>query len=444
MRKQKVLLSIIIVMAVVLTILSITHSIKNKPASKIVVPAPAVAVTSNTSFKIRPLTDIHYEPSPSRLKQGEYLTKGILQCFTCHSPRDWAVPGAPPVADKLGSGGTIVNEDNTSQVIAPNITSDNETGAGNWTDDMFVRAIREGVGHDGRALSWQMPFYFFRNLTDEDLASVIVYLRSLPAVKNVVPPTKLTKDQRAEMEKLIGSLRQPTSRAAFSDPTKRGKYLVTLGECVACHTSHAEYNNPGLFGGGNFIERFGRKTFSANITTNPAGMDYGPVGFISVMHTGKGGTLSPIMPWIAFKNISDDDLKAIYNYIATMPPSTHYVSNQQPFTHCAICEMENGLGEKNRREILTGIKLNPDLYDQYAGTYWNEEEQASYIIQRDKNKLVGMPRENVPKTELIPQSELHFSAPGWALAISFVKGKNGRVTGLVEDTDFGRSFKKIK
>jgi len=272
---------------------------------------------------------------------------------------------------------------------------------------------------------------------------VVVYLRSLPAVHHVVPPTKLTKDQRSQMEHLIGSLRQPTSRAEFSDPTKRGKYLVTLGECVACHTSHAEYN-PGLFGGGNFIERFGRKVFSANITTNPAGMDYGPVGFLSVMHTGKGGTLSPIMPWIAFKNISDDDLKAIYDYIGTMPKSSHYISNQQPFTRCAICGMEHGLGEKNKREVPIGIKLNPDLYDKYAGTYWNEEDQATYIIQRDKNKLVGMPWENGPKTELIPQSELHFAAPGWALAISFVKGENGPATGLVEDTDFGRTFKRIK
>jgi mono/diheme cytochrome c family protein len=150
------------------------------------------------------------------------------------------------------------------------------------------------------------------------------------------------------MEKLVSSLKEPVSRKEFADPGKRGKYLVTLGECVACHTSHAEYN-PGLFGGGNFIERFGLKAFSANITKSPAGMDYGPVGFLSVMHTGKGGTLSPIMPWVAFKNISDDDLNAIYAYIATMPTSSHYVTNQLPFTQCAICGMEHGLGKKNKR-----------------------------------------------------------------------------------------------
>jgi mono/diheme cytochrome c family protein len=443
MKHHKNILPIIISTALLLLIVVVFFSIKKKLDDKPAISAPFSKVPENESFKIRPLTNIHYERTPQRLKQGEYLTNGILQCFTCHSPRNWEAPGGPPIASKLGSGGTIVNQDSTRLVIAPNITSDKETGAGSWTDDMLARAIREGVGHDGRALSWQMPYYFFRNLTDEDLASVIVYLRSIPPVHNVVPPTNLPKEERSEREKSVSSLRQPVSRTEFADPMKRGKYLVTLGECVACHTSYAEYN-PGLFGGGNFMDRFGHKAFSANITINPSGIAYGPEGFIFVMRTGKGGTLGPIMPWVAFKNMNDDDLKAIYAYLGTMPTSKHYISNQQPFTHCAICGMEHGLGSKNKREKPTGINLDPDLYDQYTGTYLDEEYNAFYIIRRDKNKLIGMPRENGPKTELIPESELHFFAPGWPLAVSFVKDKNGRVTQLVEDSDFGRAYKKIK
>ena len=66
-------------------------------------------------------------------------------------------------------------------VFAPNITPDPETGAGNWTDDQLARAIREGVGHDGRALFPFMPYQDFRFYSDEDLASIIVYLRSSAA-----------------------------------------------------------------------------------------------------------------------------------------------------------------------------------------------------------------------------------------------------------------------
>ena len=52
------------------------------------------------------------------------------------------------IAEKIGSGGTILIDDSTTLAIAPNITPDKETGAGTWTDDMLARAIREGVGHD--------------------------------------------------------------------------------------------------------------------------------------------------------------------------------------------------------------------------------------------------------------------------------------------------------
>jgi len=229
----------------------------------------------------------------------------------------------------------------------------------------------------------------------------------------------------------------------LSDSIKRGRYLVRLGECVGCHTSHAEYN-PGIFAGGNYIERFGRNAFSANITSDESGIPYGPEGFIFVIRTGKGGLLSPIMPWISFKNMNDEDLRAIYNYLRTFPPAKHSVNSQAPFTHCAICGMDHGLGNKNKREIPAGIKLNPDLYDQYAGTYLDEEYGSTYIISKEGNKLVGQPWENAPKTELIAQSELHFIGPGWVLGFSFVKDKNGQVAQLIEDSDYGRTFKKIK
>ena len=397
----------------------------------------------NDSFRVRSLTNIKYERTPERLKRGEYLTTGLLQCLTCHSPRNWDAPGAPPVYEKKGSGGTILFEDSASRISAPNITPDMETGAGTWTDDMLARAIREGVGHDGRALNWQMPSSTFRNLPDEDLASVIVYLRSLPPVHNVVLPVKMYAAEKSEIEKSLWPLTEPVEMPDLSDSLKRGRHLVRLGECAGCHTSHAEYN-PGIFAGGNYIDRFGSKVFSANITADSSGIPYGAAGFIFVMRTGKGGTLSPTMPWAAFKNMTDNDLKAIYAYLLTVPPAQHYVNNQQPFTHCAICGMEHGLGDKNKRKKPAGIKLDPKVYDQYAGTYFNEQWNNSYIITRNGNMLFGKQWETGPATELIPQTELRFLAPGWVLPINFIKDKDGRIMQLAEETDYGRVFKKIK
>ncbi len=442
MRNDKHFLTTIVLTAFILTVVVIFFSINKKPVDKVVEPISVTKLAANDTFRVRPLTNVKYERTAQRLNQGEYLVLGVLECFVCHSDRDWDAPGAPPIVKKYGSGHFFF-EDSTSRITAPNITPDNETGAGKWTDDMFARAIREGVGHDGRALSYHMPYADFKNLSDEDLASVVVYIRSIPPVHNNLLQTKIPAGERSGIERSLTPITQPILAPDFSDPKKRGRYLVGLASCAVCHTSWAEYN-PGLFAGGNLIDHEHGKAFSANITSDPSGMAYGVEGFIFVMRTGKGGTLSHNMPWVAYKNMTDDDLKAIYKYLGTIPPSQHYISSQLPFTHCAICGLEHGLGEKNKRARPGGIKLDPDLYNLYAGTYLNEEFNSTYTIFREGNKLFGQAWENAPKTELIPQSEVHFLAPGWRLPVSFVKDKMGNVIQLVEDSDAGLVWKKIK
>jgi hypothetical protein len=67
-------------------------------------------------------------------------------------------------------------------LYALNITCDKETGIGSWTDDQIARAIREGIGCGDRALFPTMPYQKFRHLSDEDLASVVAYIRTVPPV----------------------------------------------------------------------------------------------------------------------------------------------------------------------------------------------------------------------------------------------------------------------
>ena len=75
----------------------------------------------------------------------------------------------------------------------------------------------------------------------------------------------------------------------------------------------------------------------------------------------------------------------------------------------------------------------------------NEEDSSSYTVIKQGDTLIAMsPWTNGAKTEMIPQSELHFMAAGWPVGVSFIKNKNGDITGLAEDTDYGRIFKKIK
>src|SRR5215475_729230 len=138
----------------------------------------------------RALTDRKFESTQTRLIRGQYLVDGVAGCFGCHSDPDWSKPGAPPMAGREGAGHIWADQD-MPWLVAPNITPDKETGIGNWSDDTLARAIREGIGHDGRALFPAMPYQSYRVMSDEDLASIIVYLRTVPPVKNQLPTTKM-------------------------------------------------------------------------------------------------------------------------------------------------------------------------------------------------------------------------------------------------------------
>jgi len=82
------------------------------------------------------------------LQRGKFLASG---CIYCHSPHDWGATGTPIQAGMEGSGEQESYADLPGRSVPPNLTPDKETGAAR-ADDMFARAIREGVGHDGQAL----------------------------------------------------------------------------------------------------------------------------------------------------------------------------------------------------------------------------------------------------------------------------------------------------
>src|SRR6267143_3869199 len=177
--------------------------------------------------KQRALTDRKFEATPQRLARGKYLVDGVMGCLGCHTDADWSKPGAPPVAGKEGSGHVWSDQD-MPWLIAPNITPDKETGIGNWSDDTLGRAIREGIGDDGRALFPIMPYSHYRELSDEDLASVIVYLRTVPAVRNQLATTKMP----FPLNFLIQNTPQPVDAAVppldQSTTVARGNYLVRM------------------------------------------------------------------------------------------------------------------------------------------------------------------------------------------------------------------------
>lgn len=293
-----------------------------------------------------------FERTPARLERGRYLVEGPAHCFQCHSEVDWERPGAQPKQGKKGAG-TIFPEAGLPWLVAPNITPDIETGAGTWTDEHFVRAIREGVGHDGRRLFPMMPYMNFKNMSDEDLASVITYVRSIEPVRNTVPKTTLPQVVKDSLppHQTITSVPSPD----MSNPVERGKYLVTIANCGSCHTPLNKQGQPLThlsFAGGMLFKGPWGEVTSANITPDASGISYYDEElFVKTLRTGHVGArkLNSIMPWGYFRNMTDEDLKAIYAYLRTLPPVQHRVDNTEVATACPVCGGRHGFGEMNHK-----------------------------------------------------------------------------------------------
>jgi mono/diheme cytochrome c family protein len=301
--------------------------------------------------KSRPLADRHFERTPERLARGKYLVEGVASCFDCHAeiPSELK-PGEAPEFRKKGAGRVVINE-GSFVLAAPNITPDIETGAGTWTDDQFARAIREGIGHDGRTLFPMMPYQQFRYLSDEDLASIVVYIHSLDPVHNVLPQRQIP----FPLSRLINTAPEPLQgpvEVNVSDSIARGRYLTKVGNCEYCHTptDKTDHPLPGMqFAGGKQVDpQF--PAVSANITPDATGISYYDEAlFIRTLRTGHVGAraLNPPMPWWNFRNMTDDDLKAIFAYLRTVKPVHHRVDNSEAASKCKKCNGRHGAGEGN-------------------------------------------------------------------------------------------------
>jgi hypothetical protein len=149
-------------------------------------------------------------PHPDRVRRGEYLVK-IMGCNDCHTPWHVGPNGPEPDMTRMLSGhpeqvGPLPNHKAPEPFVwsgfgtntafsgpwgvsyAFNLTPEQNTGIGIWTEDMFITTIRTGR-HMGtsRPINPPMPWPMYRNATDEDLKSIYAYLRTIKPIVNHVP-----------------------------------------------------------------------------------------------------------------------------------------------------------------------------------------------------------------------------------------------------------------
>jgi mono/diheme cytochrome c family protein len=307
--------------------------------------------------KARAVSSEKFAVTDARLARGKYLVEGPTHCFMCHTEHDFSTPEYLTVPSKKGAGWVLPIPE-LNNIASRNITPDMETGIGSWSDDEVARAIREGVRKDGTALFPVMPYLEFASMDDEDVKSIVVYLRTLAPVKNVVPTRHLPGPLEILVKTKPKPIETPQPSHSSATPEERGKYLVTIAGCAGCHTPTDDKGQPlpGLeFGGGGAFSdpgQNGKMVFSANITQDPSGIaHYDEALFKETLHTGqlKGRVLNHIMPFESFKNITDDDLTDIFAYLKSVKPVKHRVSNTDPPAKCEVCGQTHGLGELNKK-----------------------------------------------------------------------------------------------
>jgi len=257
------------------------------------------------------LENIAIPTSDTAIARGQHLVEALTFCQACHG-------------ENL-EGDVFIDEPMMAAVYAPNLTSGQGGVGGTYTDADYVGAIRHGVNPEGRGLLI-MHSDVFHNLSEEDLGAVIAYVKSVPPVDKEIPDRRLLPLGRilvalgrfdSEAVPFIAAEVIDHSAPFVEMPEMRataeyGQYLMSITLCSMCHGSDLE--------GGPALE--------PDMPAGPNIAAYGDPGgwseeqFVTTIRTGVtpyGRELDrEFMPWDIYANMTDDELAAMWRYIASL------------------------------------------------------------------------------------------------------------------------------
>jgi mono/diheme cytochrome c family protein len=241
------------------------------------------------------------------IARGEHLVKTRVGCEGCHG--------------KDFGGSVLVDQAMVGYWAAPNLT----TGAGSVTRGFspsdWDRAVRHGVRRTGQSSS--MPTTEFVNLSDHELSDIVAYIQSRPPVDRVAKPIGI-----GPVFSFVVAFGSDTLAAFGIDHQKAHPVeppveaaSVELGEhiaqvCRGCHGGHLS---------GGKIAGDPNMPIVANITPHETGLKgWTEADFFRALRDGKrkdGTDILPQMPWKAYGQMKDVELKALWAYLQTVPPA---------------------------------------------------------------------------------------------------------------------------
>lgn len=279
-----------------------------------------------------PETHVKASTDTAVIARGRYLAMGPAHCWSCHAPDGITNLQKGPAG---GMSGGLELKLPFGTLYAPNITPDDASGIGTYTDEMLARALRHNVKHDRTAL---VPFMSYNGMSDEDLQAVISYLRSTPAVYHEVPKNDVNMLGKGVMRFLLKNHehKTPPPVAVKADTTAEyGRYLAfNVANCHGCHTSrdkNGQFNGTPFAGGYEMPTPAGTFT-TANLTPHAASgatARWSAEDFIRRFRMGAAYPQSP-MPWKSYQAMTDNDLRALYNFLRSLPPAGNKVIPFKP------------------------------------------------------------------------------------------------------------------
>jgi mono/diheme cytochrome c family protein len=303
----------------------------------------ALVYTKFALPKVKEATNLKVEGTPEQIRRGDYLANNVLNCVDCHSERDFSFFGGPIKKGTEGQGGHLFDESLglPGKLYARNITPHNLSS---WSDGEIYRLLTTGVRKNGEPVFSFMPYENYRHLDEEDLKSVIAYIRTLKPIENTVPESEINFPVNFIMRTTPEDV-QPAIKPSTSNQVEYGKYLVRVASCSNCHTQmeKGEFNMDLYLAGGRAFPLPGFGTVrSMNITPDH---ETGIGSWTKEMFVDKfknpdaphnkglkvnKGEFQTMMPWPNYARMTNEDIAAIYAYLMTVRPLKNKVERFTP------------------------------------------------------------------------------------------------------------------
>ena len=259
-------------------------------------------------YPIPQISAITLPTDSASLERGRHLATAVSNCVECHG-------------SDLG-GNVFMDAGPLGLVAGPNLTRGQGGIGSTFTDTDWIRAIRYGIRADSTSLMI-MPSETFAHFSEADLGALIAYVKQVPPVDREIPRSELRALGKVLLAAgilpvMVAEHTQRVTTAQAPVPAGRtpeyGRYLADISGCRGCH-------GPTLAG----TTGMGPPDAPQPPNLTPAGPlgQYSDDDFIRAMREGKrpnGDSISTFMPWMTYRNMTDDELHTLLLYLRSVPP----------------------------------------------------------------------------------------------------------------------------